>query len=125
MIRLSKPQILLLHKQLITETGGAFGLRDEGMLDSALNAPFQSFAGEDIYPSLQQKAARLCFGLVMNHPFIDGNKRIGAHAMLVFLSLNGIELQYSQTELAEVILQLAAGEIESANLLRWILTHQI
>ena len=93
MIRLSKPQILLLHEQLIAETGGSSGLRDEGMLDSALNAPFQTFGGEDVYPSLQQKAARLCFGLVKNHPFVDGNKRIGAHVMLVFLALNGIELQ--------------------------------
>lgn len=68
MIRLSKPQILLLHEQLIAETGGSSGLRDEGMLDSALNTPFQTFAGKDVYPSLQQKAARLCFGLVKNHP---------------------------------------------------------
>jgi len=69
MIRLSKPQILLLHEQLITETGGSCGLRDEGMLDSALSAPFQTFDGEDVYTSLQQKGARLCFGLVKNHPF--------------------------------------------------------
>ena len=123
MIRLYKRQILLLHEQLIAETGGSSGLRDEGMLDSALNAPFQSFSGEDVYPSLQQKAA-LCFGLVKNHPFVDGNKRIGAHAMLVFLTLNGIELQHSQTELSDVILKLAAGKIESADLLRWILEHQ-
>lgn len=125
MIRLSKHQILLIHDQLIAETGGSSGLRDEGMFDSALNAPFQSFGGEDMYPSLQQKAARLCFGLVKNHPFVDGNKRIGAHAMLVFLALNGIELRHSQTELSDVILQLAAGEIESADLLRWILAHQV
>ena len=125
MIRLSKPQILLLHEQLIAETGGSSGLRDEGMLDSALNAPFQSFGGEDVYPSLQQKAARLCFGLVKNHPFVDGNKRIGAHVMLVFLALNGIELQHTQTELSDVILQLAAGTIQSTDLLNWILTHQI
>ena len=125
MIRLSKPQILLLHEQLIAETGGSSGLRDEGMLDSALNAPFQTFGGEDIYPSLQQKAARLCFGLVKNHPFVDGNKRIGAHVMLVFLALNGIELQYTQTELSDIILQLAAGTIQSSDLLDWILTHQI
>ena len=125
MIRLSKPQILLLHEQLITETGGASGLRDEGMLDSALNTPFQTFAGKDVYPSLQQKAARLCFGLVKNHPFVDGNKRIGAHVMLVFLALNGIELQHTQTELSEVILQLAAGTLQSTDLLDWILSHQI
>ena len=66
MIRLSKPQILLLHEQLLEATGGSFGLRDEGMLDSALNAPFQTFGEEDVYPSIQQKAARLCFGLVKN-----------------------------------------------------------
>ena len=125
MIRLSKSQILLIHDQLISETGGSSGLRDEGMLDSALNAPFQTFGGEDVYPSLQQKAARLCFGLVKNHPFVDGNKRIGAHAMLVFLALNGIELQHTQSELSDVILQLAAGEIEATDLLRWILAHQV
>ena len=125
MIRLSKTQILLLHEQLIAETGGSSGLRDEGMLDSALNAPFQSFDGEDVYPSLQQKAAHLCFGLVKDHPFVDGNKRIGAHVMLVFLALNGIELQYTQAELSDIILQLAAGTIQSSDLLDWILTHQI
>ena len=125
MIRLSKTQILLLHEQLIAETGGSSGLRDEGMLDSALNAPFQTFGEGDVYPSLQQKAARLCFGLVKNHPFLDGNKRIGAHVMLVFLALNGIELQHTQTELSDVILQLAAGTIQSSDLLNWILAHQI
>ena len=125
MIRLSKTQILLLHEQLIAETGGSSGLRDEGMLDSALNAPFQTFGGEDVYPSLLQKAAHLCFGLVKNHPFVDGNKRTGAHVMLVLLALNGIELQHTQAELSDVILQLAAGTIQSSDLLNWILTHQI
>ena len=125
MIRLSKSQILLIHDQLISETGGSSGLRDEGMLDSALNAPFQTFGRGDVYPSLQKKAARLCFGLVKNHPFVDGNKRIGAHAMLVFLALNGIGLQHTQSELSDVILQLAAGEIEATDLLRWILAHQV
>ena len=125
MIRLSKSQILLLHNQLISETGGSSGLRDESLLDSALNAPFQTFDGKDVYPSLQQKAARLCFSLVKNHPFIDGNKRIGAHAMLVFLSLNSIDLQYSQEEFSDIIIQLAAGEIELTDLLHWILIHQI
>lgn len=125
MIRLTKSQVLLIHDQLIAETGGSSGLRDEGILDSALSAPFQTFGGEDVYPSLQQKAARLCFGLVKNHPFVDGNKRIGAHVMLVFLALNGVELQHSQTELSDVILQLAAGEINAEHLLRWILSHQV
>ena len=125
MIRLTKSQVLLIHDQLIAETGGSSGLRDEGILDSALSAPFQTFGGEDVYPSLQQKAARLCFGLVKNHPFVDGNKRIGAHVMLVFLALNGVELQHSQTELSDIILQLAAGEINAEHLLRCILSHQV
>ena len=125
MIRLTKSQVLLIHDQLIAETGGSSGLRDEGILDSAISAPFQTFGGEDVYPSLQQKAARLCFGLVKNHPFVDGNKRIGAHVMLVFLALNGVELQHSQTELSDIILQLAAGEINAEHLLRWILSHQV
>lgn len=124
MIILTKAQVLLLHEQLIAEIGGSPGLRNEGLLDSALKTPFQTFGGEDIYPSLQQKAARLCFGLVQNHPFVDGNKRIGAHAMLVFLALNGIELQHSQAELSNVILRLAAGEIEVSDLMQWILDHQ-
>ena len=75
MIQLSKPQILLLHEQLIAKTGGLSDMRDEGMLDSALFAPFQTFDGEDVYPSLQQKAARLCFSLVKNHPFMISGRQ--------------------------------------------------
>ena len=82
MIRLSREQILMLHHQLIERYGGSHGIRDEGMLDSALSAPFQSFGETDFYPTTQEKAVRLAYGLVMNHPFHDGNKRIGALAML-------------------------------------------
>ena len=121
---LSKHQILLLHQQLINETGGSPGLRDEGLLDSALNAPFQSFGGIETYPSIQQKAARLGFGLVKNHAFVDGNKRIGAHAMLVFLALNQVELDYSQDELIAVILKIASGTYGFEELFYWILEHQ-
>ena len=121
---LSKRQILMLHQQLVEQTGGSDGIRDDGLLDSALSAPFQSFDNTDVYPSLQQKAARLCFGLVKNHPFVDGNKRIGAHAMLVFLAVNGVELTYTQTELSDIILQVAASEKESPDLLDWLIRHQ-
>ena len=121
---LSKWQILLLHRQLIEQTGGSDGIRDEGLLDSAMAAPFQSFDYADAYPSLPQKAARLCFGLVKNHPFIDGNKRIGAHAMLVFLAVNGVELTYTQTQLSDIILQVAADEKDYPDLLDWLLCHQ-
>ena len=93
---LDKRQVRLLHQQLIEASGGSPGLRDEGLLESALSAPFQSFAGTSAYPSLQQKAARLGYGLVKNHPFVDGNKRTGAHVMLVFLAVNGVELRYKK-----------------------------
>ena len=122
---LNKRQILMLHQHLVEETGGSPGLRDEGLLDSALNAPFQVFGDTSAYPSLQQKAARLCYGLVKNHPFIDGNKRIGAHAMLVFQAVNGLELSYTQQELSDIILQVAAGEKEYDDLLVWLLAHQL
>ena len=124
MIILSKPQVLMLHEQLIKATGGSTGIRDEGMLDSALMNPFQSFGGEELYPSVQAKAAQLCFGLVKNHAMIDGNKRLGAHVMLVFLELNGYELSYNQEELVEVILALAAGEKNVEDILKWIIVHE-
>lgn len=124
MRRLSKRQVLLLHEQLLSQSGGLQGVRDEGLLESALEAPFQAFGDTDAYPSLQQKAARLGYGLIKNHPFADGNKRIGTHIMLVFLTLNGVELSYSQTELSDIILAVAAGEKEYEDLLGWLLKHQ-
>lgn len=125
MKKLTKAQILMLHQELIQETGGMDGLRDEGLLDSALNAPFQSFGDTDTFPSLQQKAARLGFGLIQNHAFVDGNKRIGAHAMLVFLALNGIELSYTQKELSDMVLNVAAGASSFEDVVQWILNHQV
>ncbi len=125
MIKLTKEQVLMLHSQLIEATGGSYGVRDEGLLDSALESPFQSFSGEEFYLSIQAKAARLCYGLVKNHAMIDGNKRLGAHAMLVFLVLNGYELSYTQKELSDLILEVADGKQGYGNILKWILEHQI
>lgn len=124
MIRLSKEQVLMLHKHLIESTGGSEGIRDEGLLDSALSNPFQSFNEEELYPSIQAKAAQLCFGLVRNHPMLDGNKRLGAHVMLVFLTLNGYELSYTQQELSDTILALASGKINVKAIVQWIIEHQ-
>ena len=124
MKKLSKKQILMLHTQLIQQTGGSEGVRDYNLLDSALENPFQSFGGEELYPTIQAKAARLGYGLIKNHCMIDGNKRIGTHAMLVFLALNGIELKYTQKELYETILDIAAGKIGYEDLLQWVLNHQ-
>ena len=124
MIRLTKEQVLMLHERLIQTTGGSLGMRDEGMLDSALSNPFQTFGGEELYPSIQAKAAQLCYGLVKNHSMIDGNKRLGTHVMLVFLALNGYELSYSQDELSTTILALASGGLGEEDVLQWIIQHE-
>ena len=124
MKKLSKEQILLLHTQLIEQTGGSDGVRDYSLLESAIETPFQSFGGEELYPTIQSKAARLGYGLIKNHCMLDGNKRIGTHAMLVFLALNGIELRYTQKELYETILSVADGSLDYESLLKWVLEHQ-
>lgn len=120
---LKKRQILLLHSALTAESGGSDGIRDEGLLDSAVNTPFQTFSGQDLYPTVLEKAVRLGFGLIRNHPFIDGNKRIGTHAMLVFLNLNSITLSYEDDELISTILSVASGEMDADGLLKWIQQH--
>ena len=120
---LSKRQILLLHTALIAQTGGLDGVRDEGLLDSALHAPFQTFSEQNLYPTVLEKAARLGFGLISNHPFLDGNKRIGTHAMLVFLDINQLSLNYTDEELISVILQVASGTLDYNGLLSWMQKH--
>lgn len=122
---ITKNQIILLHDQIISETGGTRGLRDEGLLESALFTPFQVFGNKELYSSIIEKAARLGFGLVKNHAFLDGNKRIGAHAMLVFLALNEIETDYSQDDLINIIMGVASGQNDYADLLEWVRAHTI
>ena len=124
MIRLTKEQVISIHSSLVKVTGGADGVRDEGMLKSALETPFQTYGGIDLYPSLFQKAARLGYSLISNHPFIDGNKRIGIHIMLVFLAINGVEMKYTQEELADTGLSTAAGTLTADELLSWLSSHK-
>ncbi|WP_026522330.1 type II toxin-antitoxin system death-on-curing family toxin [Butyrivibrio sp. VCB2001] len=125
MKRLTQKQILMMHKQLVEQTGGSDKVLNYDLLDSALENPFQTFDGKELYPSIQEKAARLGYGLIKNHCMEDGNKRIGTHAMLVFLALNGIELQYTQKELYEIILDIAASKKEYTDLLNWVIGHQL
>ena len=117
--------VLTLHKQLIDVFGGLGGVRDYNLLESAVNAPLQTYNGIELYPTLIDKAARLCFGLVKNHPFIDGNKRIGAHAALVFLALNDIEMKYDDNELVELIMSVAAGDYDYEDILKWLRGHTL
>lgn len=107
MIKLTKDNILTLYKIMVDNTGGTIGIRDTSLLESALNAPFQTFGDEELYPSINEKASRLCYGLIKNHPFIDGNKRIGVYAMLVFLELNNINLNFSDEEIINIALKTA------------------
>jgi len=123
MKRLTKYQIIKMHSYLIKSTGGSYGIRDEGLLDSALNEPFQTFDGEDIYKTIQAKAARLCYSLINNHPFFDGNKRIGILTMLVFLDLNGIKIECTDDELVKLGFGLADGSIDYNDVLNWIIDH--
>lgn len=124
MIRLSTAQVVLLHDLLIQETGGLNGLRDIGLLESALSAPFAAFGGISAYPTIESKAARLAFGLVKNHPFADGNKRIGVLAMMTFLALNGVELSCTDDELITLGLALAEGSITDKEVLDWIVERE-
>ena len=125
MIKFTKKQVIMLHEQIIKETGGEIGLRDASLLESALLSPFQSFDDKDLFPSIQAKAARLGYGIIKNHPFVDGNKRIGTHLMLLFLYFNNVELSYTQEELSEIVLMIASSEKTCENLLDWIIEHQI
>ncbi|MDD6458617.1 MAG: type II toxin-antitoxin system death-on-curing family toxin [Lactimicrobium massiliense] len=120
---LTKQQILLLHTQLIRQSGGTDGVRDEGMLDSAISQPLQTFDNMELYPGIVDKSVRLGYGLITNHPFVDGNKRIGTHAMLVTLDINGIELQYQDEDLIQLILKIASGKADDRVLRTWVLAH--
>lgn len=121
---LTKEQIIYLHKRLIQEYGGMDGIRNEGLLESAIASPFQTFSSMEFFLTIEEKAARLGYGLVCNHCFIDGNKRTGAHAMLVFLALNGIQLDFTQEELIHIFLDLASGKSGYNHLLTWIKSHE-
>ena len=95
------------------------------LLNEKIETPFQAFAGQELYPTIQAKGTRLGYGLIKNHCMLDGNKRIGVHAMLVFFALNGIDLQYTQKELYEMVLSVAEGSLEYEAMLRWVLEHQV
>lgn len=125
MIRFSKEKVLLLHQILIEQTGGEAGVRDMGLLESALASCEMTFDGRELFPSKEEKAARLAVGLVSNHAFVDGNKRIGVYVMLTFLEVNGIRLQVTDDELVEIGISLARNTTTYEALLQWIYQHEI
>ena len=111
MIKFTKERVLLIYKYIITETRGSFGIRDEGLLESAIEAPYQTFDEKELYPTKIEKGARLGFDLIKNHPFVDGNKRIGFHIMHTFLDINGIKIDFSDVEIENIALGIASGDI--------------
>ncbi len=117
---LSLEQVLDLHRVQIRHFGGAAGLRDRGALEAALARPQMTFGGEDLYPDIEAKAAALMHSLVMNHPFVDGNKRVGAHACVLLLLANDVEPASSPAELADITLTLARGEVAAEALAIWL-----
>lgn len=124
MIRyLALVEVLSLHRQIIEQSGGALGVRDLGALQSALAQPRMTFGGEDLYPTLVDKAAAVAFSIVMNHPFVDGNKRTGHAAMETFLVLNGMEISASVDEQEQVILALAFGNSGREPFVDWLKQH--
>lgn len=125
MIRFSAEKVKLLHQLIAQETGGSIGLRDEGLLESALDGIFTTFDGKELYPTKEEKGARLGYTLISNHAFVDGNKRIGMYVMLTFLEVNGIHIECTNQEVAETGLAVAAGQMDYDDLLEWVRIHRI
>jgi len=124
MIKLDTTRVLYLHNLMCKATGGSSGLHDIGALESALYHAYASFEGKDFYPTIEEKAARQAYGIIRNHPFLDGNKRTGLFVMLVFLELNSIKLYFSQSELVELGMEIAEGKAGSEQITKWIIEHK-
>ncbi len=121
---LSLTDVLLLHRKLIDQTGGAHGVRDIGLLESALHRAHVSFDGADLHTTIESKIAATTYGLINNHGLIDGNKRIGIATMLLLLRINGYCLNHSQGELIELGLRIAAGSLSENEIVQWIQKHK-
>ena len=125
MIKFGRDKVLLLHQLMIAETGGSADVRDLGLLDSALESAYATFDGKELYPTKEEKAARIGYSLISNHAFVDGNKRIGIYVMFTFLEVNGIRLEATNDEVAAVGLSIASGEMSHADLLERIKIHKV
>ena len=125
MIKFSKEKVILLHQLLAEETGGSVGLRDEALLDSALESAFSGFDDQEFYPTKEEKGARLGYTLISNHAFVDGNKRIGMYIMLTFLEVNGIRVDSTNEDVARVGLAVADGAMDYEDLLSWVKQHAV
>ena len=124
MIKFSKEKVLLLHQLLAEATGGSIGVRDEALLDSALENAFSGYGDKEFYPPKEEKGARLGYSLISNHAFVDGNKRIGIYVMLSFLEMNGIRIRCTDEEIVHIGLSTADGSMGYEELLQWVREHR-
>lgn len=125
MIKFSKEKILLLHQVMAEATGGDVGVRDDALLESAIENIYATFDGIELYPSKEEKAARLGYSLISNHAFVDGNKRIGMYIMISFLELNGIKIDANNDDVVNLGLSVASGNANYDDILNWINEHEI
>lgn len=121
MIKLSREKVLLLHQLITEETGGSIGIRDIDLLESAINNAYNTFGGEELYKTKEEKAASLGFSLISNHAFVDGNKRIGVYVMLTFLEAEGIKMDCTNDDVIDLGLSVASGKMKYADVLDWII----
>ncbi len=124
MIRFSKEKVLLLHQLITQETGGSAGVRDYALLESALESAFATFDGQDLYPTKEEKGAKIGYSLISNHAFVDGNKRIGMYVMLTFLEVNGIPIDATNKDVEDIAMSVAAGTSRYEELLDWVNAHE-
>ena len=125
MIKFSKEKVLLLHQIMAEATGGSAGVLDDALLESAIESAYATFDGQELYPSKEEKAARLGFSLISNHAFVDGNKRIGMYIMLSFLDINGVKIEASNEDVVSLGLSVADGSAKYDEILNWIVEHRI
>ena len=125
MVKINAEQVMILHSEVIKATGGIDGVRDYGLLEASLASPFQTFGGIDLYPSDEEKIARLGFNLIANHVFYDGNKRVGILVFLTCLSLNNINVKFTDDELINIGLAVANGKMNDEHLLQCIQSHKV
>ena len=118
-------EIIIFHEKIIEKTGGSQGIRDIGLIESAINRPFQTYDGIELYPEIESKISAITYSLINNHGFIDGNKRIGVSVMLLLLRLNDIEIEYKQEELVDLGIKIAENKCKEEDIKKWIESHSL
>ena len=125
MIKLTKQNVIMLHNMILEQSGGLDGVRDENLLESAIESVYQTFDDQELYPTIEEKGARMCYSLISNHAFADGNKRIGILTMLSFFEINGVKLKYTDKDLIKIGVHIADGSMKYETLVKWVVASEI